>query len=54
MTLQNTEEMLVLNELADVAAGIYTDHLGRLQKALGDNAVQEALLERICRRVGFI
>lgn len=45
--LQNTEEMLILNEAADAAADICTDHAGDLQGELDDLRVQEDQLERV-------
>ena len=54
MSLQNTTEMLLLNELADVAAGIFADHQGNRKVELEANAKEEKKLELICRRAGHI
>ena len=41
MTLQNTPEMLLLNELDDVAAGIFADHQGDMQTVLKASDAEE-------------
>ena len=45
--------MLILNEVADATADIYTDHLGDLQGELDDIIEQENLLEQACRRTSY-
>ena len=46
--------MLVLNEAADAAADIYTDHAGDLQAEIDDIEVREEQLELACRRNSYI
>ena len=54
LCLKNTTEMLALNELADVAAGIFADHQGDRKEELAANAEAEKQLELICHRVSHI
>ena len=46
--------MLVLNELADTAAGIFTDHQGGCQTTLAEQAVANKQLEAVCYRIAHI
>ena len=50
LALQNTSAMLALNELADVAAEMLTDHQGNREERLSAVGLAETQLENICRQ----
>ena len=45
---------LILNEIADVAAGKACDHQGKWEEALKAGSANEKLLIAVCRRLAFI